>query len=50
MSLGQNGSHVITGATYNNLSYDLLKDFEPVSLLVISPFVIAAKKPCRRTT
>jgi tripartite-type tricarboxylate transporter receptor subunit TctC len=40
LSLGQNGSHVITGATYGNLSYDLLKDFEPVSLLVISPFVI----------
>src|SRR5689334_21500103 len=24
ISLGQNGSHVITGATYRNLSYDLL--------------------------
>jgi tripartite-type tricarboxylate transporter receptor subunit TctC len=44
ISLGQNGSHVITGATYNNLSYNLLTDFEPVSLLVISPFVIAANK------
>jgi len=44
ISLGQNGSHVITGAPYNNLSYDLLNDFEPVSLLVISPFVIVAKK------
>ena len=44
ISLGQNGSHVITGATYNNLSYDLLNDFEPVSRLVISPFVIVAKK------
>ena len=44
ISLGQNGSHVITGATYNNLSYNLLTDFEPVSLLVISPFVITATK------
>jgi len=44
VSLGQNGSHVITGATYGNLSYDLLNDFEPVSLLVISPFVITATK------
>ena len=44
ISLGQNGSHVITGATYNNLSYDLLTDFEPVSLLVISPFVITANR------
>src|SRR5262245_27117554 len=40
LSLGQNGSHVITGATYSNLPYNLLTDFEPVSLLVISPFVI----------
>ena len=44
ISLGQNGSHVITGATYGNLSYNLLTDFEPVSLLVISPFVITATK------
>jgi tripartite-type tricarboxylate transporter receptor subunit TctC len=44
ISLGQNGSHVITGATYGNLPYDLLNDFEPVSLLVISPFVITSKK------
>src|SRR6476646_2536341 len=43
ISLGQNGSHVITGATYNNLSYNLLTDFEPVSLLV-SPFVITANR------
>ena len=44
ISLGQNGSHVITGATYGNLSYNLITDFEPVSLLVISPFVITATK------
>jgi tripartite-type tricarboxylate transporter receptor subunit TctC len=44
ISLGQNGSHVITGATYGNLPYDLLNDFEPVALLVISPFVITSKK------
>ena len=44
ISLGQNGSHVVTGATYTNLPYDLLKDFEPLSLLCIAPFVIVAKK------
>ena len=27
ISLGQNGSHVITGATYSNLSYNLLDGF-----------------------
>jgi tripartite-type tricarboxylate transporter receptor subunit TctC len=44
ISLGQNGSHVITGATYTNLPYDLLKDFEPLALLCIAPFVVVAKK------
>ncbi len=44
ISLGQNGSHVVTGATYTNLQYDLLQDFEPLALLCIAPFVIVAKK------
>jgi len=44
ISLGQNGSHVVTGATYNSLPYDLLKDFDPLTLLVDAPFVIVAKK------
>jgi tripartite-type tricarboxylate transporter receptor subunit TctC len=44
ISLGQNGSHVITGATYTSLPYDLLKDFEPLTLLCIAPFLIVAKK------
>jgi tripartite-type tricarboxylate transporter receptor subunit TctC len=44
ISLGQNGSHVVTGATYTNLPYDLLKDFEPLALLCIAPFVVVAKK------
>ena len=33
ISLGQNGSHVVTGATYPKLPYDLLNDFEPLTLL-----------------
>ncbi len=44
IGLGQNGSNVVTGATYSNLPYDLLKDFEPLALLCITPFVVAAKK------
>jgi tripartite-type tricarboxylate transporter receptor subunit TctC len=43
LSLGQNGSHVVTGATYA-LPYDLLNDFEPVALLSTGPFVLAARK------
>lgn len=29
IGIGQNGSHVITAATYANLSYDVVRDFEP---------------------
>jgi tripartite-type tricarboxylate transporter receptor subunit TctC len=43
LSLGNNGSHVVTGATYA-LQYDLLNDFEPVALLSTGPFVLVAKK------
>jgi tripartite-type tricarboxylate transporter receptor subunit TctC len=44
ISLGQNGSHVVTGATYSNLPYDLLNDFEPLALICIAPFLIVGKK------
>ncbi len=44
IGIGQNGSHVITGATYSNLAYDVVKDFEPISLICITPFMITAKK------
>jgi len=44
IGIGQNGSHVITGATYSNLPYDLLKDFDPLTLVCITPFMVVAKK------
>jgi tripartite-type tricarboxylate transporter receptor subunit TctC len=43
LSLGHNGSHVMTGATYA-LQYDLLNDFEPVALISTYPEVIVAKR------
>ncbi len=43
LGLGNNGSHVATGATYA-LQYDLLSDFEPVAMLSTGPFVLVAKK------
>jgi tripartite-type tricarboxylate transporter receptor subunit TctC len=43
LSLGQNGSHVVNGATYA-LQFDLLKDFEPVALISFSPSVLVARK------
>ena len=41
--LGFWGTHVANGALYP-LRYDLLNDFEPISLLVANPMVILAKK------
>jgi tripartite-type tricarboxylate transporter receptor subunit TctC len=43
LSIGQNGSHVVTGATYA-LPYDLLNDFEPVALLSTGPFLLVARR------
>jgi len=44
IGLGQNGSHVVTGATYSNLPYDLLTDFEPLTLICITPFMVVSKR------
>ena len=44
IGIGQNGSHVVTGATYQRLPYDLLKDFQPLTLLTDAPFFLAARK------
>jgi tripartite-type tricarboxylate transporter receptor subunit TctC len=43
LSEGQNGSHVMNGATYR-LPYDLLNDFEPIALLAFAPVLLLAKK------
>jgi tripartite-type tricarboxylate transporter receptor subunit TctC len=41
--IGYLGTHVFNGTTYT-LSYDLLNDLEPVSLLVTNPLLIVARK------
>src|ERR1700757_679130 len=43
LDIGQWDTHVANGATYP-LSYDVVKDFEPVALLSSNPFLILAKK------
>jgi tripartite-type tricarboxylate transporter receptor subunit TctC len=43
LSLGNNGSHVVTGATYA-IHYDLLNDLEPIALLSTAPSVLVARK------
>jgi tripartite-type tricarboxylate transporter receptor subunit TctC len=44
LCLSQNGTHVISGATYVKLQYDPVADFAPLALLCISPFVFSARK------
>ena len=43
IEMGQWDTHVANGATYT-LSYDVVKDFEPVALVSSNPFLILAKK------
>jgi tripartite-type tricarboxylate transporter receptor subunit TctC len=44
IGIGQNGSHVVTGATYQRLPYDLLNDFQPLTLLTDAPFFLAGEE------
>jgi len=43
LSVGQLGSHVLNGAVYT-LPYDLLRDFEPISLLSSNPYILIANR------
>jgi tripartite-type tricarboxylate transporter receptor subunit TctC len=43
LAVGVWGTHVLNGAIYR-LSYDLVKDFEPIALVASNPMVIVAKK------
>ena len=43
VSIGHFNSHVISSLTYN-VSYDPLKDFEPVAMLVSAPMVFIARQ------
>ena len=43
LSLGHWGTHVVNGAVYT-LAYDVLKDFEPVALISVSPYFIVGKR------
>jgi tripartite-type tricarboxylate transporter receptor subunit TctC len=42
LGIGQIGSHVINGAVYR-LTYDLLRDLEPIALIAINPQIIVSK-------
>lgn len=49
LSFGTWSTHVINGAVFD-LSYDLRKDFEPVSLISYNPMLIVANKAVPATT
>jgi len=42
LSLGHWGTHVVNGAVYA-LQYDVLKDFEPVALISVSPYFMVGR-------
>jgi tripartite-type tricarboxylate transporter receptor subunit TctC len=43
IGIGQWGTNVANGAIYR-LTYDLIKDFEPIALVATQPFLIVARK------
>ncbi len=43
LSIGDWSTHVVNGAIYA-LSYDVLRDFEPVALLMSNPYLVVARK------
>jgi tripartite-type tricarboxylate transporter receptor subunit TctC len=43
IGIGQWGTNVASGAIYS-LTYDLMKDFEPIGLIATQPFLIVARK------
>ena len=45
LSLGNWTSHVGAGVLYP-IQYDLVRDFEPISLLTFAPMLIVAKTRC----
>jgi len=44
LSVGNIGTHVVSPATYPNIQYHPLNDFEPVALFVTNPYWLLAKK------
>jgi tripartite-type tricarboxylate transporter receptor subunit TctC len=43
LSLGHWGTHVVNAAVYT-LQYDVLKDFEPIALISVSPYFMVGKR------
>jgi tripartite-type tricarboxylate transporter receptor subunit TctC len=44
LSVGNVGTHVVSPATYPNIQYHPLNDFEPIALVATNPYWLLAKK------
>ena len=44
LAIGSVETHVVTGATFAALQYDVVSDFEPVALIATTPFLFLARK------
>ena len=44
LSVGNVGTHVVSPATYPNIQYHPLNDFEPIAMFVTNPYWLVAKK------
>jgi tripartite-type tricarboxylate transporter receptor subunit TctC len=43
LSIGHWGTHVINGAYYTNLNFDLYRDFDPIAMIATNPQVVISK-------
>jgi tripartite-type tricarboxylate transporter receptor subunit TctC len=43
LSIGHWGTHVVNGAFYTNLAFDLYKDFAPVAMIATNPQLLVSK-------
>jgi tripartite-type tricarboxylate transporter receptor subunit TctC len=44
LAIGEENTHVINGATFAALQYNMVSDFEPVALIATTPFLFLARK------
>jgi tripartite-type tricarboxylate transporter receptor subunit TctC len=44
LAIGSVETHVVTGATFAALQYDVVSDFEPVALIATAPYLFLARK------
>jgi tripartite-type tricarboxylate transporter receptor subunit TctC len=46
--VGTTSTHVVAPSVYQKLEYDPVKDFLPVSLMAVTPYLLVVTRACRR--